>query len=417
MTDYGDIIQFIETEIGLNTDSVGIISVANAITKHLKPDEIKYSEFSKLMRDNSRLQDLLNELTVAETWFFRDTECFNFLRSELSSNKHKYSADNKLRILSVPCSTGEEPYSITILLNELGFKSTDYEIIASDINPNSLNKAKSAVFGKSSFRNDYCDFKSKYFDLVNENCYELNYKIKSIPTFKKGNLVKSNFLQNEPKFDYIFCKNLLIYLHEEARKQVLENITRLIKLDGILFTGLSETTYFTRNNFDYIKHDMAFACKQITSLKQTEPSLLANHQELIKQIHHPNSEQKSIKTHRKIATIHTQEKNDKNLHQKLYELADKGLYSEAEKMCLDLLSKDTSDYSALYIMGLIKNVSGKSSEAKDFFNKVLYLKPDHYESLVHTSLIYESTGEHELANIYRTRAEKVFINSRTRLND
>lgn len=409
MTDYGDIIQLIETEMGLNTDSVGIISVASAITKHLKPDEIKYSDFSNLMRDNSRLQDLLNELTVAETWFFRDTECFNYLRNELFQNKYKYTSENKLRILSAPCSTGEEPYSIAILLNELGFKSTDYEIIASDLNPNSLNKAKIGIFGKSSFRNDYHDFKAKYFNLINENCYELNYKIKSIPTFKKGNLVKSNFLQNESKFDYVFCKNLLIYLHDDARRQVLENISRLLKPDGILFAGLSETAYFTRNNFTYIKHDMAFACRQITLSEPDEVKLLKTQRLSDKPLAETISERQPVKSHRKVVHSQNQDANNQNLYQKLHELADKGHYSEAEKICTDLLSKDISDYSALYIMGLIKNASGKSSEAKDFFNKVLYIKPDHYESLIHTSLIYESTGEHELASIYRERAERIFI--------
>lgn len=409
MTDFGEIIEFIEREMGIDTDSIGIISVASAISKHIRPDELENKNFATLMSDNSRIQDLINDLTVPETWFFRDTECFNFLKQSLSSDRFNYSYSNKLRILSAPSSTGEEPYSIAMLLMDLGFKLDEFEIVAVDINPISLNKAKLGIYGKSSFRNEFSGFKEKYFKRIENDQYELDYKIKSIPIFKKGNLAKRNFLSNEPRFDYIFCKNLLIYLNSEARNLVLQNINRLLKADGVLFAGLSETAYFTRNQFEHVKHDMAFACKQIIVAPNVEQSLFSNEPQIrttktriTKAVKAPVSVE--IIEHKQSLSVNIEE-----LYLRLKDLANSGSYSEAEQICIDILNKDNADYTALYVMGLIRNASGHTLEAKDYFHKVLYLKPDHYESLIHTSLIYESNGEHELANIFRERAERIFI--------
>jgi chemotaxis protein methyltransferase WspC len=140
MTDFGEIIKYIESEMGIDTDSIGIISVASAINKHVSHEELENKQFANLMSDNNRIQDLINELTVAETWFFRDSECFKFLKQELSSQRFKYTSNNKLRILSAPSSTGEEPYSIAMLLLDLGFNINDFEIVAVDINPISLTE-------------------------------------------------------------------------------------------------------------------------------------------------------------------------------------------------------------------------------------------------------------------------------------
>ncbi|MCO5250580.1 MAG: methyltransferase domain-containing protein [Candidatus Kapabacteria bacterium] len=408
MTDFGEIIKYIESEMGIDTDSIGIISVASAINKHVSQAELDNQKFAHLMSDSNRVQDLINDLTVAETWFFRDSECFKFLKQELSNQRFKYTSSNKLRILSAPSSTGEEPYSIAMLLIDLGFKTTEFDIVAVDINPVSLNKARNGIYGRTSFRSDFANFKQRYFEPTNDNNFTIDSRIKSIPDFRQANIVKSNFLANEAKFDYIFCKNLLIYLNVEARNAVLQNINRLLRSEGVLFAGLSETAYFTRNHFEHVQHDMAFACKQIVHSNTSEPTLFTKSN--IK-----TTEKATPKTTKMIPKIsekqhhQSQGENKDELYEQLKILANQGSYIDAEQICNELLISDNGDYRALYVMGLISNASGKISEAKDYFHKVLYLHPDHYESLVHTSLIYESSGEHELANIYRERAERVFI--------
>jgi chemotaxis protein methyltransferase WspC len=200
----------------------------------------------------------------------------------------------------------------------------------------------------------------------------------------------------------------LIYLNNDARNAVLQNINRLLRQDGVLFAGLSETAYFTRNQFEHVQHDMAFACKQIVTSNPTEPTLFTKSSpktaEKAPQKSSIKAPPKTEKQHKPIQT-----ENKEELYIRLNNLANQGEYLDAEQICNELLSNDNSDYRALYVMGLISNASGKITEAKDYFHKVLYLQPDHYESLVHTSLIFESSGEHELANIYRERAERVFI--------
>lgn len=109
----------------------------------------------------------------------------------------------------------------------------------------------------------------------------------------------------------------MIYLHDDARRQVLENITRLLKPNGILFAGLSETAYFTRNNFTYIKHDMAFACRQMSLSEPNDVNLLKAERPSDKGLHESIAERKQVKLHRKLVQSQNQDANKQDLYQKI----------------------------------------------------------------------------------------------------
>lgn len=413
MIEYKEILQTLTSETGLNIDSIGLSSVKRGINQSMQKSGINNSkDFAQSISNNNYiLQELIEELKVPETWFFRDVECYNYIKSTFVNHQKRYSKSNPLRMLSVPCSTGEEPYSAVMLAFENNIPADSIQIVACDISHKSLDFAKKGVFRKTSFRNDYFGFQEKYF--TEENGYfKISEKVSNVPQFIAQNLVKNDFLVGESKFDFIFCKNLLIYLNDEARDKVLVNIKRLLKDDGVLLVGLSEINYFTRNGFEQIKHNMAFACRlsksnvdYISDLTSIKSIPVYPRQKNV------NSIKKSIK--------HIQKSESKNtVSSNLYTienvklLADKGDFYGAEKICNLIIQNEYTNHEALYYMGLIMNALKDSHKATEYFKKVLYLMPNHYESLIHISLIYESIGDSERSELYRSRAERVFLRNK-----
>lgn len=412
MNDYQEILEYLGSEIGLNADSVGLLSIARGINNSMKKNCISSAlDYTAKIKSNPEIfKDLIEEIKVPETWFFRDAECFNFMKNHILSNIHQYSESKPLRILSSPCSTGEEPYSAAMLALDCGLTEKSVKIIGTDISHDSLEKAKKGNFRKSSFRNDYNDFQKKYFNFEHPE-YHINNQIKNIPVFIIDNLVKKDFLKYEQQFDLIFCKNLLIYLNAEARGNVLQNIRRLLKNDGMLLVGLSEINYFTRNGFEQVKHNMAFACRKV-EVKSLTAGISKSTEDNKKNA--PKINKKSTSENK----VKIESKKEKHIRyevpfvysiENVKQMADKGDFAGAEKVCHTLLQNEYSNFEALYYMGLIQNSLKNIELATDYFKKVLYLNPDHYESLVHISLIYESFGDTERAMIFRNRAEKVYL--------
>ena len=412
MNDYQDILLLLENETGLNVDSIGLLSIARGINNSMKKCAIENTHIytEKIKSDRHLFQELIEEIKVPETWFFRDAECFNFVKNHIKENKSVYNSTNPLRILSAPCSTGEEPYSAVMLAYDCGLRHDAIHVVASDISSDSIRHAKNKIYRKSSFRNDYDNFQNKYFS-SHETNHIISDEVAKVPVFLEDNLVKDNFLENHGKFDFIFCKNLLIYLSEQARTKVLENIKRLLKEDGALLVGLSEINYFTHNGFEQIKHNMAFACK----LASQSHSYYTDFKPIVPSEKSPKiSSEKVItpKTKSRIRTFEPQPVKSTNptiTIESVKTMADRGDFLAAENICNILLQNEYTDSEALYYMGLIQNALHNGQKAADYFKKVLYLQPDHYESLVHISLIYESDGDSQRANLYRQRAERVFL--------
>jgi chemotaxis protein methyltransferase WspC len=392
------------------------MSIARGITNTMKISGVSNNiEFYNLIKsDYNTFRILIENIKVPETWFFRDIECFNYLKYYISENRDKINSKNPLKILSAPCSTGEEPYSVAILAFECGLSQDEIQIVSIDISRESLNYAANGLYRKSSFRNEFNDFQDKYFVLSGEY-FCISDKIKEIVTFKEANIVKSNFIEYQSSFNIIFCKNLLIYLNDEARMVVLDNINRLLSDNGTLLVGLSEINFFTRNGFEQIKHDMAFACRK--KMENNAHPLISTKLPEINASYTNTFSGTKVKINSKEHTFY--KKNEPIISEKLtidtysltniIKLADEGKFDQAEKICTTILMNDSYNIDVLFYMGMISNALKKSSLAVDYFNKVVYLQPDHYESLIHLSLIYDSSGKKEQSEIYRKRAEKVYL--------
>jgi len=215
------------------------------------------------------LTAIIDVLTVNETYFFREQNQLRAFSEEiLEELKEKKRDTRSLRIWSAGCSTGEEPYTIAMLIQEKGsFAGWDVEIYGSDINQRVLQAARKGIYRKNSFRTAETYFIKKYFT-EEDGSYRIGDGIKRHVNFSYLNLLdafKTRFLG---KMDVILCRNVLIYFDGPSRKRVIENFYDRLADGGYLLLGHAESlinvsTAFTLKHF---KNDMVYQKPQSKAL-------------------------------------------------------------------------------------------------------------------------------------------------------
>ncbi len=204
-----------------------------------------YFSFLRFQPGHQELQHLVNLMTVNETYFFREEyQLQALIKGALQEVvKHKEPGD-VIRIWSLPCSTGEEAYSIALYLLEYWpeLNNYDVEIIGSDIDTHVLQKAQRGTFSKRSVKNLPKYIKQKYFKHDKSlDQYQLKKDIAECVGFSKVNLNSDASMQSFKQFDVIFCRNLLIYFDDKSRRQAASRLYEALNPGGILFLGHSES--------------------------------------------------------------------------------------------------------------------------------------------------------------------------------
>ncbi len=190
-------------------------------------------------------QNLVLLLTNIESYFFRDQEQFTLLRNQILPELIERKQNSKtLRICSAGCSSGEEPYSLAILLKELlpDLEQWNLMILGIDINQEALQKAKKGIYRPWSFRRVDVEILQRYFKLTN-NQYQLDPSIKQMVKFQSLNLVKELFSSHDSELrelDLILCRNVFIYFESSAIARVLNKFYDALQPLGYLITGHAE---------------------------------------------------------------------------------------------------------------------------------------------------------------------------------
>lgn len=228
------------------------------------PSFYDYYHYLKYNRNKEHeLMDIMDVLTTNETYFFRESFQLKAFSDEIIPELIKRKSSHgirSLRIWSAGCSTGEEPYTIAMLLSTIPeLRGWNIEIVGTDISQKVLQQARRAVYGKSSFRATE-EHDLRRFFVQQEDGYQVNNSIREIVTISHLNLFDKHHLAMLGKVDLIFCRNVIIYFDIPAKKRVIESFHEALYDGGFLLLGHSEslmniTTSFTLRHF---KNDMVY---------------------------------------------------------------------------------------------------------------------------------------------------------------
>jgi chemotaxis protein methyltransferase CheR len=190
------------------------------------------------------LQNLINALAVNETYFFREEYQFQaMVENMLPEITSRKKPGERVRIFSIPSSTGEEPYSIALYLLEYwkDIDKWDVEIVAADIDTNVLEAAKQGVYSSRSVQNLPKPILQKYFTPLKDGYYKITDDLINAIEFKKANIVNSIEMLKFRNFDIVFCRNLLIYFDDLSRKKAAENLYNTMNPGGFICLGHAES--------------------------------------------------------------------------------------------------------------------------------------------------------------------------------
>src|ERR1051326_67464 len=393
--------------IGLDAASIGCGSIGRIIRLRMKnfgwTDTVAYREVLRQSQDE--WEELVEAVIVTETWFFRDPEAFGVVVDEART----LQPGSTLRALSVPCSSGEEPYSLAIALKDARIDMRRFRIDAMDISARVLERARKGVYSKNSFRGKDLAYRERYFHSTKEG-FVLQPEIRKCVKFFEGNLLDSNFSTGQGTYDFIFCRNLLIYFDRPTQKKALERLETLLAPSGVLFVGPAEQPLALEHGFVSDNFSKAVACRKVGDAEVSTSSRLESDEWKM-----PSPLPTSFA--RSLETVSLSAGTGQSANQQLTrlqtsaeletarQLADAGRLKDAAEICERYLGTDSDSAQGWYLLGLVRDASGDVS-AVDCYRKALYLKPDHYETLLQMALWCQKNGDAARARTFRARAER-----------
>jgi chemotaxis protein methyltransferase WspC len=403
---------FLKERIGLDVTSVGPAIIERAVRQRTTLSQAAHADeyWQLLQGSRDEQQALIEAVIVPETWFFRYPESFATLGKLARNRLSELNNMRALRILSLPCSTGEEPYSIAMALLDAGLKPHQFKVDGMDVSPLSVEKARRALYGKNSFRGQDLDYRERHFS-AEQDGHRVNENVREQVRLQVGNVLDPALLASEPAFDFVFCRNLLIYFDQPTQKQVFEVLKRLTHVDGVLFIGPAEGSLLGRLGMRSIGIPQSFAFSRHSD---PHPELLPTPKPVTLPISPaPRSPSPLPVRNRPFSAVtplpitrNSANPDAATLLANIAALANEGKSAEARAACEQYLRSHEPVAQVFYWLGLLSDVAGLTLEAQGFYRKALYLEPQHPEALMHLAALLQAQGDSVGARRLQERAAR-----------
>jgi len=393
--------QLFRDRLGLDSAALGPGALEQAVRARMKLVGCTCPEdYPMRLRSSAReWAELVEAVVVPESWFFRDPAAFDGLVRLVSTEWLPAHPGGVLQILSIPCSSGEEPYSLAMALLDMHLPPERFRIRAVDISARALARAREGVYRKNSFRGTPLDFRSRHFRSTQEG-FRLNAVVRQAVDFSRGNLFGPGLFLKEASFDFIFCRNLLIYCHPAAQQRALTRLASLLSPAGGLFLGPAEYPLALAHGFLSADLPRAFACRKPgPALAQAAGPLGPLEVESCRlkvpgSAPYPPGGGAADRPGEATAALDHARR-----------LADAGNIAEATALCEAHLRQFRDSANAYYLLGLVREAGG-DTRAIDCYRKALYLEPNHYDTLLQMALLADQNGDAAAAQAFKRRAER-----------
>ncbi len=404
--------KLLQETMGLDAASIGSANIERAVRQRQQACGVKALDayLSHVRECAGELQELIEAVVVPETWFFRDSEAFAALGKLALEEWLPSHPTGAFKVLSAPCSTGEEPYSMAMSLVDTGLPVSRFKIDGLDISGRSIALARLAVYGRNSFRGKNLEFRDRHFDRVPHG-YLLAEAVRKQVHFQRANLLEADFQSNHSSYDIIFCRNLLIYLDGPTQSRVIKVLADLLDPKGIFFVGPAETALMINHDFVSAKLPLAFAFRKASAVPrhQAQPTASRQQPALPKSLPPIIPPVKlAAKPAPRVAeqpVNQTKSKSPEDLD--LAErLANEGRLLEAAEICESYLREHKHSAKAFYLLGLVRDTAGDHEEAGEYYRKAIYLDANHSEALMHLAYLAEEKGDKAGATVLRNRARR-----------
>ena len=256
--DFRRLSEYIERELGIRMPDTKRVMLESRLQKRVRllgldgfPAYVDY-----VFSDEGSRHEILNMIdavTTNKTDFFREADHFDFIERTLVPEAMVAGGGRPLRFWSAGCSTGEEPYTIAMLLREILPAAWSFEIIASDISLKSLMVGKEGFYNETRIQGIPDNYLAKYFE-KKPNGYQIKDEIRKTIRFDYHNLKNDSGARN---LDVVFCRNVLIYFDEAAQKASIERFWEAMAPKSFLFIGHSESLFGMNTRFEFVKTDWA----------------------------------------------------------------------------------------------------------------------------------------------------------------
>ena len=404
------LLDLLRQQIGLDPESACAGKVPQALADLGVAGEQRLQAYvMAARREPASLRDLIRRIVVHETWFFREPAAFEVL---VRAGLEAAAAGRRFKVLSAPCSTGEEPVSIAMALIEAGVPRRLIDIVAMDISPDAIAQARRGSFAEMAFRGTTPEWRQARF-VRDENRWRLKDGLDDVIRFEAANLMDLPGHIAQERFDAVFCRNLLIYLDTPARRQVFATLKTLARPDsGLIFVGHAESTDAFQGELARVAVPMSFgfhnrpvAVRPAAKVPAPAASAIAPVRARAGAAAMIASVSASTGAPAPRVAVVAQPVRDPLREVRL--LADRGELAGAVTLCEQIIQKHPDLADARCYRGVLAVAAGQPQVARACFTKALYLNPRHADSLHHLMLLAQGEGDATGAQRLRERLQRL----------
>ncbi|MFY2764169.1 CheR family methyltransferase [Arenimonas sp. MALMAid1274] len=427
------LLDLLQTRLGLDPGTLGarVVDDAFADARRALAAADDAALYRKVLLDAEAFGEFCECFVVPETWFFRAAEQFQ----DLARHAREQPARRPLRVLSLPSSTGEEAYSAAITLLEAGLAPADIDVLGIDVSQAAIRRAQAGVFRRSALRGQ--PVPTPWLHEAADGSLQADPVLRRCVRFRVGNALDPGLLRAEDPFDVVFCRNLLIYLHPEARGQLLHTLLSASQVPALVLAGQAEVLSSMSDALQPYEggcplsfiHGGPRAAASVGSGRSAAPRRQATG--TMERLSSTGARSRSVpaparepapavprgdatsqggappRERASVPLVADAVAAPDDAIRLAHDLADAGHVDQARAACLLHLARQPADVAALYLLGLLESASGHADAADRAFTQVLYLDRNHLDAIEQRIGLAERRGAGDQARDLRARAARL----------